>query len=263
MARRYSPDELNEILHGAQRDAAKPAPVTAAHVGAQVAQAAIAGAGAALLVGGGMWLMGAPVAAMVNGAFTAGVLVLGGGLAVRALPSDRMATFRRIQQAQRFVVEAEFRKREAYRAIERLEAEHADRMAEMQRALNEAHTDLRNVRVELRRAQESAQARSTFVQRSNTEPQVVRDAQTVIRHWFDARAWYSRPKALQAGWSEDRHNAAVRLLNDAGLVGKSGNLRSITAGSVDEALRRLNDWRTAAETPPVMPPPTFTYVEPD
>ena len=263
MARQYTPDELSNILHDAQRDAAKPAPVTMAHVGAQVAQAAIAGVGAALLIGGGLWLAGAQVEAMVNGALTAGVLVLGGGLAIRALPADRMATFRRIQQVQRFVTEAEFRKREAYRAIERLEAEHADRMAEMQRALNEAHTDLRNVRVELRRAQESLQQRSTFVPRSNTEPQVVRDAQTVIRYWFDARTWYSRPKALQAGWSEDRHNAAVRLLNDAGLVGKSGNLRSITAGSVDEALRRLNDWRTAAETPPVMPPPASSYVEPD
>lgn len=261
MARQYTPDELNHILHDAQRDAAKPAPVTAAGIGAQVAQAAIAGAGAALLVGGGMWLLGAPFEPLLNAALTAGVLVLGAGLAVRALPADRMATFRRIQQVQRFVFEAEFKKREAYRAIERLEAEHADRMTEMQRALNEAHTDLRNVRVELRRAQESLQARNTFVARSNTDPQVVRDAQTIIRHWFDARAWYSRPKALQAGWSEDRHNAAVRLLNDAGLVGKSGNLRSITAGSVDEALRRLNDWRAAAETPPVLPPSTNSYVE--
>ena len=263
MVRRYSPDELNEILQGAQRDAAKPAPVTAAHVGAQLAQAAIAGAGAALLVGGGMWLLGAPLEPLLNTALTAGVLVLGAGLAVRAFPADRMATFRRIQQVQRFVVEAEFRKREAYRAIERLEAEHADRMAELQRALNEAHTDLRNVRMDLRRAQEAAAPRRTFVAKSNVDPQIVRDAQAIIRHWFDAGSWYSRPKAVQAGWSEDRHNAAVRLLNDAGLVGKTGNLRSITAGSVDEALRKLTDWRTAAETPPVLPPPANSYVEPE
>ena len=52
MVRRYSPDELNEILQGAQRDATRPTPVTLGSIGAQMAQAGIAALGAAARVAG-------------------------------------------------------------------------------------------------------------------------------------------------------------------------------------------------------------------
>jgi predicted phage tail protein len=263
MARRYSPDELDALLHESQRDATRPTPVTLGSIGAQVAQAVIAGVGAAALVGAGLWLLGAPGAVLAQGPLLAALMVTGAGLVIRVVPADKAAQFRRIQAIQRMVVEAEFRKRQAYAAIERLEGEQAARLAEMQRALNEAHTDLRNARMELRRAQEAAAPRRAFVAKSNVDPQIVRDAQTIIRHWFDAGAWYSRPKAVAAGWSEDRHAAAVRLLNDAGLVGKAGKLREVSASSLDDALRRLAEWRDSAETQPVIPPSTPVYVEPD
>ena len=119
-------------------------------------------------------------------------------------------------EARRTVETAEFRKAEAYREIVALRAEKDVRIKDLEAALSEAHTDLRNVRMELRRAQETIQhaGRRTFVPKSNVEPQVVRDAQTILRHWFDAGSWYSRPKAVQAGGSEDRHNAAVGRRND-------------------------------------------------
>jgi len=245
MARRYSPDELNEILQGAQRDAAKPAPITSAHVGAQLAQAAIAGAGAALLVGGGMWLLGAPLEPLLNTALTAGVLVLGAGLAVRAFPADRMATFRRIQQVQRFVVEAEFRKREAYRAIERLEAEHADKVTELQRALDRMTAERDNAILEKKRAVDQLQAETArnFVRASNTEAQTVMDAHEILRFWFDSSEakWFSRAVANSFGWSDKRHKAAQQLLVDSGVVVINEKRPRVMVRPLDAAIRSLND----------------------
>ena len=272
MARRYSPDELNEILQGAQRDAAKPAPVTAAHVGAQLAQAAIAGAGAALLVGGGMWLLGAPLEPLLNTALTAGVLVLGAGLAVRAFPADRMATFRRIQQVQRFVVEAEFRKREAYRAIERLEAEHAAAIKEWQRAVTELRQENKTLRSEVRKYEEAART-PTYVTRSNAGDQTVKDAGTILEYWYstltpDAKGntrgqWWSRPKAQAAGWTKTRQEAAAQLLLDAGITGIDVKLPFVKMSEYPDlsaALYRLHTYTREATREPSMPPRN-TYVE--
>ncbi len=274
MARQYSPDELGAILHDAQRDVQKPAPVTMAHVGAQIAQAAIAGFGALLLVGGGMWALGAPLEPMVNAALTAGVLVLGGGLAVRALPSDKMATLRRIQTVQKFVIEAEFRKREAYRAIERLEAEHAETINECHRAITELRNENRTLRSEVRRYEETART-PTYVTRSNSGDQTVKDAGTILEHWYstlkaDARGntrgeWWSRPKAQAAGWTKTRQEAAAQLLLDAGITGIDVKLPFVKMAEYPDlsaALYRLHTYTREAAREPNMPP-RATYVEPE
>lgn len=239
-------------------------------VGDVVVTLAVSGIGG-VAVGGALAVVlsatGAPGDVMLSWAGRAGLLTSCLYLAAWSLPAGKAQSLLWYRQAKRIVEQSEFRKNEAYREIISLRASHAAAMAELQTALNEALTDLRNVRMELRRTQENLNnagiRRTTFVAKSNVEPPVVRDAQTIIRHWFDAGSWYSRPKAVQAGWSEDRHNAAVRLLNDAGLVGKSGNLRRITSDSVDEALRRLAEWRESAETAPVMPQSQSSYVEPE
>lgn len=215
--------------------------------------------GAALVLSG----LGAPLSVLLEWSGRVGLLAACLYLALWALPLGKAASLRWWVEARRTVQTAEFHKLEAYREIVTLRAGYEGRVAELQRALNEAHTDLRNARMELRRTQETMQAaqRRTFVPKSNVEPQVVRDAQTILRHWFEAGAWYSRPKAVQAGWSEDRHNQAVRLLDDAGLVGKAGKLREVTSPSLDAALHKLADWRESAETAPIMPPTTPVYVE--
>jgi hypothetical protein len=215
---------------------------------------------AALVLSG----MGAPLGIVLEWSGRAGLAAACLYLATWSLPVERARDLRRWAEAQRVVQLAEFRKLEAYRELVAVRAEKDARIKDLETALNEAHADLRNARMELRRTQEviaHAGVRRTFVAKSNTEPQVVRDAQTILRHWFEAGAWYSRPKAVQAGWSEDRHNAAVRLLDDAALVGKAGNLRSVTADSLDAALRRLADWRESAETAPVQAAPSPAYVE--
>lgn len=255
MARPLSPDELAALVRDAERSQNKPAPVTLGSVGVGVLLSLAGGAGAALLAGGGLWMLQAPGDVIFSTAATAAVIVTGVSLLVRAVPSDRLLTVRRLQQVQAAVNAAEFRKRKAYEAIEQLEADYEARIAELTRSLTEALQDARNARMELRRVQESVTAgtRRTFVPRSNTDPQFVRDAQAILRHWFEAGAWYSRPKAVAAGWSEDRHAAAAQLLDDAGLIGKTGKLRVVQAPSLDVALQRLAAWRESVETAPLPP----------
>jgi hypothetical protein len=262
MPRELSPADLADLLRTTERASAKPAPPVS--MSAVIARGVVAGVGAVLLLGSGLYWMQAPLDTLATAPAVAGVLVTGVVLLVSAIPTEKIApallTVRRIQHVQGTVNAAEFRKRKAYEAVIEMEA----RIAELERALAEATQDTRNARMELRRAQETIAnggQRRTFVPKSNTEPQVVRDAQNIIRHWFEAGAWYSRPKALQAGWTEDRHSAAVRLLDDAALVGKAGKLREVQAASLDAALKQLADWRESAEFAPVLPTSSSVYVE--
>ena len=263
MARPLTPAELADLLRTETHAQSKPPAVTLGSVLVGVLQSVAAGLGAALLTGGVLYLLQAPAGVIGNTALTAAVIVAGAALVVRAVPADRLLTVRRLQQVQATVIEAEFRKRKAYEAIEALEADYEGRVAELTRSLAEALQDARNARMELRRVQETVtQRRMTFVPKSNVEPQVVRDAQAILRHWFETGAWYSRPKAVAAGWSEDRHAAAVRLLDDAGLVGKAGKLREVQAQSLDVALQKLAAWRESAEVAP-LPPNVFYPAESD
>lgn len=185
-------------------------------------------------------------------------------LAAWSFPLGRIQSVRWWAEARAEIRRHEFHKLEAYRELVAIKAQDAARIAELQKALELAHTDLRNSRLDLRRMQEQVQHsgyRRTFVAKSNTEPQAVRDAQTILHHWFETGTWLSRSRAAQSGWSEDRHNAAVRLLDDAELVGKVGKLREIQAQSLDAALGQLADWCESAQISPVLPIGSSIYVE--
>lgn len=264
MARQYSPDEINSLLHDAGREAQRPQPVTPSHVGAQLAQAGVAGLGAALLIGGGLYLLRAPADVLAQGALLAGVLTLGVALVWRAVPADKMAQFRRIQQAQRLVIEATFRKEEAYRRIVQLEQGHAAAAAEWQRALAELRQENKALRSDLLRYQEGARSQ-TFVTRSKVAAETLKDATAILEHWFatlrtDARGntrgeWFSRPKAQAAGWTKTRHEAAAQLLLDAGVTGLNEKLPFVKPEFADAAaaLYRLHTYTKQAATEPEMP----------
>lgn len=257
-------DAQIERLAQRQADAIQAPPRTVGSIAVALFVAGVGGVAVAGLLSAILSALGAPGDIILVWSGRAGLLAACLYLAVWALPVSKAQSLRWYAEAQEAVKVAEFRKTEAYRELIALRAAKDTEISELQQALNEAHTDLRNARMELRRAQETighAGVRRTFVPKSNTEPQVVRDAQTILRHWFDAGSWYSRPKALASGWSEDRHNAAVRLLDDAALVGKRGNLREVTAAGIDEALRRLADWRESAETAPLPPPAPPVYAD--
>lgn len=272
MPRRYSPDELGSLLHDTQRDATRPQPVTLSTVGAQIAQAGVAGLGAALLVGGVLYWMAAPFDVLVQGPLLAGALVLGAGLVIRAVPADKAAQLRRIQTVQRMVNEAEFRKRAAYAAIERLEAEHADALREWRRAIDELRQENKALRSDVTRYQNERRT-PTYVTRSAVAAETVKDATAILEHWFatlhaDTRGnmrgeWLSRPKAMQSGWTKTRHEGAAQLLLDAQITAINEKLPFVRPefGDLSAALYRLHTYAGKANKEPDMPRRADSYVE--
>ena len=274
MARQYSPDEINSLLHDAGREAQRPQPVTPSHVGAQLAQAGVAGLGAALLIGGGLYLLRAPADVLAQGALLAGVLTLGVALVWRAVPADKMAQFRRIQQAQRLVIEATFRKEEAYRRIVQLEQGHAAQVAALEKsllALRNQNNMLRMENDELRERLNPQSARHVTMEEKN--PDNREKAAFILGRWFATLRqnergetvgdWFSRRDAERANWTQDQHADAVGLLKRAGIVTPRGNFYRVASDYPDlpSALHRLDTYYADMTRGVVLPKPRRSYVD--
>ena len=272
MTRRLSPADLADILRDTTHAQTKPPRTTPGDVAVQVLKSVAAGAGAALALGGAMWLLGAPPDILLNTAATTAVIVSGATLLAQAVPSDKLLTVRRIQQVQAVVIDAEFRKRKAYEAIEQLEAQHADAAREWQRALAELRNENKVLRAELLRYKEAAKT-PTFVTATRVDAQIVKDAQVIIEHWFatlrpNVRGelvgeWWSRPKAQAAGWTKARQEKAARLLQDAGISGINEKLPYIlpTFADAGAAMYRLHTHADQVLSEPDAPRRQDAYVE--
>lgn len=241
MTRRLSPADLADILRDTTHAQAKPPRTTAGDVLVLVLKALAAGVGAAMLIGGGLWLLGAPTEIVGNSAATTAVIVAGTVLLVQAVPSDKLLTVRRIQKVQAVVIDAEFRKRQAYQAIEQLE----ERIDELQRALDRMTQERDNAVLEKKRAVDQLRSATekTFVRASNTESQVVGDAHELLRHWFGSNEtkWFSRAVANEFGWSDKRHKAAQQLLVDSGVVVVNEKRPRVLVRPLNAAIRAVND----------------------
>ena len=91
----FSQQEIADILRHEERQSARPQPVTLGSVGVQVAQSLVAGLGAALLLGGGAALLGAPSDIAMQVGLTSAVLATGTGLVLRIVPDNKLATVNR------------------------------------------------------------------------------------------------------------------------------------------------------------------------
>ncbi len=270
-----SPQEIADILRHEERQTARPQPVTLGSVGGQVAQALVAGLGAALLFGGGAMVLGAPSDIALQVGLTTAVLATGIGLALRVVPDNKLGTINRMRRVQRTVLEAEFKKQQAYKAIENMEAQFAEEAQKWQHALTELRNENKVLRSELNRYKE-AQRSPNFTTKSNVESEVVSDATKILDHWFatlgepDASGyrrgeWWSRPKAMAAGWTKTRHEAATTLLDDAGITGTNGRLTFVLPElrTLDAALFALNKYCNEAISEPSLPRRQDSYVERD
>ncbi len=268
-----SQDEIKSILQHEERQAARPQPVTLGSVGAQVAQSLVAGLGAALLLGGGAMMLGAPSGIALQVGLTSAVLATATGLALRVVPDNKLGTINRMRRVQRTVLEAEFRKQQAYKAIEQLEAQFAAETQQWQHALAELRNENKVLRAENNRYKE-AQRSPNFTTKSNVQSEVVGDATKILEHWFttlgepDASGyrrgeWWSRPKAMAAGWTKTRHEAATTLLDDAGVTGTNGRLTFVMPElrTLDAALFALNKYCNEAISEPSIPRRQDSYVE--
>ncbi len=270
-----SQQEIAEILRHEERHSARPQPVTLGTVGAQVAQALVAGMGAALLLGGGAMVLGAPSGIAMQIGLTSAVLASGVGLMLRIIPDNKLATVQRMRRVQRTVLEAEFKKQQAYKAIEQLESGFDAERQQWQHALAELRNENKTLRAENNRYKE-AQRTPNFTTKSNVESEVVSDATKILEHWFatlgepDASGyrrgeWWSRPKAMAAGWTKTRHEAATTLLDDAGVTGTNGRLTFVVPDlrTLDSALFALNKYCSEAISEPSIPRRQSSYVESD
>ncbi len=274
MTRRLTPADLADILRDTTHAQAKPPRTTAGDVAVQTLKALAAGVGASMLVGGALWLLAAPPDIIGNAAATTAVIVSGAVLLVQAVPSDKLLTVRRIQQVQAVVIDAEFRKRKAYEVIEKLEAQHAEAGREWQRAMAELRNENKVLRAENLRYKEAGKT-PTFVTSSRVTEEIVKDAQVIIEHWYSTLRpnvrgemvgeWWSRPKAVAAGWTKTRHKEACNLLIDVGIVVVNEKLPSILPTFTDAgaALYRLHTKAEQALSEPDMPRRQADYVEPD
>ncbi len=277
MARELTPADLTDLLRDTTRREAKPTPVS---MRAALARGGVAGVGTAMVLAGGMlW----PQTVDDVRPLVAGVIVAGAVMVVYAIPTDRIAPWllawllplRRVQQVQATVYAAEFRKRKAYEAIERLEAEHAAAIEEWRRAVTELRAENKSLRSELTAYQKERRTQ-TYVTRSDVAAETVKDATTIIEHWYaTARPnkrgewvgeWWSRPKAQAAGWTKTRHEAATTLLLDTGITGLNEKLPFVKMQEYPDlsaALYRLHTYVKQTEREPDAPRRDAHYVESD
>lgn len=270
-----SQQEIAEILRHEERHATRPQPVTLGSVGAQVAQSLVAGMGAALLLGGGAMVLGAPSGIAMQIGLTSAVLASGVGLMLRIIPDNKLATVQRMRRVQRTVLEAEFKKQQAYKAIEQLESGFDAERQQWQHALAELRNENKTLRAENNRYKE-AQRTPNFTTKSNVESEVVSDATKILEHWFttlrppNAKGevkgeWWSRPKSESAGWSRSRQPAAAELLKDAGIIDMNSTIPYVLPQyrTLDAALFALNKYCGEAAAEPDMPRRQDSYVELD
>lgn len=254
-------DQLETLLdrraEQQQRPRATPREVLAVWMGN-----AGAGVGAALLTSVGCWVFGVqmwPTGAQVAGAV--GGVVFGAAMVWRALIDEATATLnnRRVRRLvgdiQRAAAEHVRRKDAqlgaAYDVIEELERT----VGQLEHRLNLAHVDLGNAR-------RSAQP-NNWVRPVEVSAQDEQDARAMIHHRHSMGAHLSRRQAVQnKGWTQERHKAALRLLEAAGVVrGDSTQPVYLHADRDNPAAYRLADALAALDTyliharskePPVM-----------
>ena len=258
----FSQQEIADILRHEERHTARPQPVTLGSVGAQVAQALVAGMGAALLLGGGAMVLGAPSGIAMQIGLTTGVLAAGIGLMLRIIPDNKLATVQRMRRVQRTVIEAEFRKQQAYKAIEQLEAQFDAERQQWQHALAELRNENKVLRAENNRYKEDRLPQNYV---TADDVSAAGDAAKIIEHWFatlytDDRGqqrgkWWSRNKAVAAGWTQTRHAEAVDLLARAKVIGMNEKIPFVLPDlkTHDAALYRLNKYCDTATQAPDVP----------
>ncbi len=266
MARELSPAELSDLLKGADRAAAKPTAVTPGMVGGQVLQALAAGAGAAALAGGLLAALAAPWEPLTQWSLTAGVIVAGAGLLVRAVPADRILSAQRLRMVQETVIAAEFRKRKAYEAIQEMEAQHAAKVAELEKTLTHMSAQYKVLRVENDALRERLNPQSdTFMAAEPDDPDTHEKARYILQRWFatlqpndkgEMRGeWFSRDAAEASQWTQGQHARAVALLRRAGLITARGRFNEVlpTYTSLPAALHQLDVHYDSKRREPVMP----------
>lgn len=203
-----------------------------------------------------LWMLRAPDGAILAGALSSGLLTFAGMMAWRGSLDERsdwrnVRAIRRALQAARQEYDGQVRtlRKQLDMAFDEIET--------LERSLDQTARERDMALADLGRERQLAQqnTRSTFVAKEAAQPQDVRDANEMIRHYFDTRTHLSRRQADELKhWSATRHTAAQKLLMRAGVLAVNATQPQMLAQTLDEALGKFNAYLARARSlrqPPV------------
>lgn len=252
--RTYTPQEMADIASYLDKQVARPERVPAGDV---AARAGLFGVGAMFVTGAGAWLLQMPweYALQICGLsfmFTAGASIWW------IMPTDKRESAARFRRMMATCEVERTKKLAAYAAIQRLEmqvANQANEIATLRARRNAVQTD------------DEPQFSQNFTPAANVANENVDKAETIIRYWFDTLErqpdgtfrgkWYSRPIATDAKWTQLEHAAAVKLLDDANMIGRNGKLTYILPqfDRFDVAIEHFNNFCERMRREPELPQP--------
>ena len=261
-------EQLETLLDRRAEQQARPRPTPRDVLAVWMGNAG-AGLGAALLVGVGASVFGVPL--WPQGASAAGAvggIVFGAAMVWRALTDEATAQLSN-RKVRRTVEQIQ---RECDQRVKRLTVQLGaafDTIEELERTVNQLEHRLNLVTIDLGNARRSAQP-ANWVRPVEVSAQDEQDARTIIHHRHSTGAHLSRRAAVEnKGWTQARHKAALKLLEQAGVVrGDSTQPTYLHVDPHDPAVYRMADALAALDAyliaarskePPVMPQqPAYT-----
>lgn len=196
------------------------------------------------------WLYSAPLA--VSGLAFGALMFWRGTLDERQDSRNQRAVRRTVQAMQR---ECDNQVRTLRRQLDTA----FDEIETLERSLDQAASERDMALADLGRERQIAQAgqrRTTYVPMEPAQPQDVRDANEMIRFYFDRGSHLSRRRAADdKRWSAERHAAAQGLLVRAGVLAVNATQPVMLAQTLSDALGKLNTYLVHArsvQAPPIV-----------
>lgn len=264
--RPLSPDRLEDLLH--QRgEMTQRARQTPREVLAQWMGNLGVGVGIGIVIAVGLWLLRAPAAAQTSGAAVAGLLAFAAMMVWRG-SLDEFSDWRNVRAVRRQVaaVRSEY---EAQVRVLRAQLDAAfDEIETLERSLDQVAHERDLALLDLGRERDIAakNTRRVYVPAEEPTPQDARDAQEMIRFYFDSGQHLSRRRAQDAKrWPAERHAAARGLLVRAGVLAVNATQPAMLCPTLDEALGKLSAYLVHARSqqPPIVAAQRDDYVERD
>lgn len=243
-------DRLEHLLQERSEMAQRPRPTPKQVIATWMENFGV-GVGAGVGVGVLLYLLRAPDGALLTGSISIGLLAFAAMMAWRGSLDERSdwrntRAIRRTVTAMRQEFDGQVRTLRA-----QLDAAF-DEIETLERSLDQVSSERDMALLDLGRERQLAQAgqrRTTYVPMEPAQPQDVRDANEMIRHYFDTGQHLSRRRAAEdKRWSAERWKAAQSLLERAGVLAVNATQPQMLAQTLGEALGRLNTYLVHARS---------------
>jgi len=198
----------------------------------------------------GLWALRAPDGVMVSGSIAVGLLAFGGMMTWRGSLDER-SDWRNVRAVRRTVTAAR-QQYDAQATVLRRQLDAAfDEIEALERSIDQVGRERDLALLDLGRERDLAAqtTRRTYVPAEEPQPQDVRDAHEMIRHYFATGSHLSRRRAADdKRWAADRHAAAQGLLVRAGVLAVNATQPAMLAQTLDDATRKLTAYLAHARS---------------